>query len=329
VKTPGTSVPPTVSIGVPVYNGENFVGEALRSIREQTFDDYEVVISDNASTDRTEAICREFVDRDARFRYDRHAKNLGAGPNFNATFKRARGRYFKWQAHDDLLTPQYLAKTVAALEADPAAVLCHSRIRLIDAHGDTLDADGSDFPEAGALRASDRFLCLATSRHQCLALGGLIRTAALAGTPLIASFHGSDRTLLAELALRGTFIEIPEAIFITRDHPGRYRRAAINPEQRLAFHDTSLAGQRRVATWDQYREYWAMIARNVTDPYERLRCRRHLLKWWFVNWNAARLGVDVLALFAPGILHRAERFKQRVFSPEPGPDASGKRAKRG
>ena len=73
----------------------------------------------------------------------------------------------------------------------------------------------------------------------------------------------------------------------------------------------------------------AMIARNVTDPDERRRCRKHLLRWWFVNWNAARVGVDLVALVAPGFLHRAERFKQRVFSPEPGPDASGKRAKRG
>ena len=322
-------MPPIVSIGVPVYNGENFVGDALRSISEQTFSDYEVVICDNASTDRTSEICREFADRDARFRYYRHAKNLGAGPNFNATFERARGRYFKWHGHDDMLTPQYLAKTVAALEADPAAVLCHSRIRLIDARGDTLDEDGGDLPEAGALRASDRFRGLATCRHQCLALDGVIRTAALAGTPLIASFHGSDRTLLAELALRGKLIEIPEAIFITRDHPSRYRRAAVNPELRLAFHDPSLAGHRSVATWDQYREYWAMIARNVTDPDERRRCRKHLLRWWFVNWNAARVGVDLVALVAPGFLHRAERFKQRVFSPEPGPDANGKRAKRG
>ena len=93
--TQETSLPPIVSIGVPVYNGENFVGDALRSISEQSFSDYEVVICDNASTDRTSEICREFADRDARFRYYRHAKNLGAGPNFNATFERARGRYFK------------------------------------------------------------------------------------------------------------------------------------------------------------------------------------------------------------------------------------------
>jgi hypothetical protein len=100
---------------------------------------------------------------------------------------------------------------------------------------------------------------------------------------------------------------------------------AVRPDLRVAFQDTARAGQRSVATWEMYREYWAMIARHVGDPSERRRCRRQLVEWWFVNWNAARVGVDVLALVVPDALHWGERLKQRVFSPEPGPDASGKR----
>ncbi|MEO1346882.1 MAG: glycosyltransferase family A protein, partial [Pseudomonadota bacterium] len=109
---------PRVTIGVPVYNGDAYLAEALDSILNQTFTDFEVIISDNASTDGTEQICRDYAARDDRVRYIRQEKNLGAAPNFNLLVPIARGEYFKWAASDDLIAPEFLNYCVEALEKE-------------------------------------------------------------------------------------------------------------------------------------------------------------------------------------------------------------------
>src|SRR5687768_11197719 len=129
------SAEPRLSIGLPVYNGERYLQGAIESLLSQTFDDFELIICDNASTDRTQSICTAFAARDPRVRYFRNDRNVGAAGNFNLAFRRSRGRYFKWAAHDDLHEPDYLARCVAALDADPSAVLCQTATRVIDPVG--------------------------------------------------------------------------------------------------------------------------------------------------------------------------------------------------
>ena len=111
-----------VSIGLPVYNGENYLSAAIESIAAQTFQDFELIISDNDSTDRTPEICRHYMMQDKRIRYFRNKRNLGAAPNYNRTYELSQGQYFKWTAHDDIICPDFLAKCVVALEAEPEAV---------------------------------------------------------------------------------------------------------------------------------------------------------------------------------------------------------------
>src|SRR6185312_8647929 len=123
---------PAVTIGIPVYNGERYLEEAIRSALGQTNGDLELVISDNASTDRTAEICRDYALQDSRLRYFRNPSNLGAAPNYNIVFSHARGRFFKWLAHDDLMTPTYVEKVTRVLEARPEAVLCNSVVAYID-----------------------------------------------------------------------------------------------------------------------------------------------------------------------------------------------------
>ena len=130
-----TSPVPRVSIGVPVYNGELYLERALDSILAQSFDDFEVIIADNASDDRTEQICRDYACRDARVRYVRNETNLGASANFNRTFALARGPYFKWAAHDDVLGTDFLLRCVEVLDSNPDVVLCHTKTQQIDEDG--------------------------------------------------------------------------------------------------------------------------------------------------------------------------------------------------
>ncbi|MDR7898959.1 glycosyltransferase family 2 protein [Thermosynechococcus sp. JY1334] len=99
---------PKVSIGMPVYNGEKFIRDALDSLLAQTFTDFELIISDNASTDQTEAICREYAAKDKRIRYVRQAQNLGAAANFKYVLDEARGEYFMGAAADDKWDPRWI-----------------------------------------------------------------------------------------------------------------------------------------------------------------------------------------------------------------------------
>ncbi|WP_232303729.1 glycosyltransferase family 2 protein [Pseudofrankia sp. DC12] len=102
---------PEVSIGIPVYNGADFLGAAIESHLAQTFGDFELVISDNASTDGTEELCRRFAKEDSRVRYLRQAENIGANANYNEVARISRGRFFRWAADDDVLLPEYLERT--------------------------------------------------------------------------------------------------------------------------------------------------------------------------------------------------------------------------
>ncbi|MEO1397469.1 MAG: glycosyltransferase, partial [Pseudomonadota bacterium] len=117
--------PPLVSLGLPVFNGADYLAEAIESILNQSLADFELILCDNASSDQTESICRSFAERDARVRYIRQARNLGAAANYNLAFEEARGTFFKWCAHDDnrhILVhetdPQVLTDFVDAFWAD-------------------------------------------------------------------------------------------------------------------------------------------------------------------------------------------------------------------
>jgi glycosyltransferase involved in cell wall biosynthesis len=118
---------PMLTVGMPVYNADRFLAKALDSFLGQTFKDFELLISDNASTDRTEEICREYAARDHRIRYFRNPQNMGAGWNFRRVYSLANEKYYKYAAHDDFIEPTFLEECTAALEADPGLVLAHAR----------------------------------------------------------------------------------------------------------------------------------------------------------------------------------------------------------
>ena len=112
---------PQVSIGMPVYNGEKFIREALDSLLAQTFTDFELIISDNASMDGTEAICREYAERDQRIRYVRQAENRGPAANFRFVLDEAVGEYFMWAAADDVWTSRFIENCSQMLINDHSA----------------------------------------------------------------------------------------------------------------------------------------------------------------------------------------------------------------
>jgi len=120
---------PTITIAVPVYNGERFLRKCLESLLTQTFTDFEIIISDNASTDSTNAICLEFAEKDERIKYIRQDKNIGLTPNYHFTVKKAMGKYFMWAPADDYFLPEYIKKNIDILESNESVVSSTSDFR--------------------------------------------------------------------------------------------------------------------------------------------------------------------------------------------------------
>ena len=147
---------PRLSIGLPVYNGEKYLAESLDALLGQSYEDFELIISDNASTDGTAGICRRYMKQDSRIRYIYQPRNIGAAPNHNFVVGQARGELFKWASHDDLYAHDLLKCCVDALDEYPHIVLAHSWTALIDGSGKVTEA--IEYPLATAsLRAPERF----------------------------------------------------------------------------------------------------------------------------------------------------------------------------
>jgi glycosyltransferase involved in cell wall biosynthesis len=309
---------PKVSIGMPVYNGERYIAAAIESILGQTERDLELIISDNASTDSTESICREFASRDGRIRYLRNETNIGAHPNYNITFHASSGEFFKWAAHDDVLDLSYIERCLEKLAAKPDSVVCQSFLKYIDENDADIGIYDSRLKGSDTKDPAVRFGGLILLTHPAYEIMGLYRRSALEGSLLLQSFHGADRALLAELSLRGPFTQVTEPLLLVRDHKQRYTQSHVRPKDRAVWHDASLAGKLSLPTWRLYGEYWKMIGRNLKRGEGRGRCYVQLIKWWFVNWNAARMLVDVVSTVIPDFVVYAERLKQRFFSPQPG-----------
>jgi glycosyltransferase involved in cell wall biosynthesis len=207
-----------VSIGLPVYNGERFLGEALGSLLGQTYTEFELIISDNASTDGTEQICRRYAARDQRVRYYRNSTNIGIGRNFNRVFELSTGEYFKWASADDVCKPEHLAACLRMMDSDETVVLVYPKTSFIDENGSPLKLEDPGW-DLRSEAAHERLRYVIRARHWVNPHYGLIRAGALAKTRLMPSYPGGDYRLLAELSLRGKFVEIPDNVFFRRIHP--------------------------------------------------------------------------------------------------------------
>ena len=212
---------PRVSVGMPVYNAERYLCDAIDSVLAQTYADFELIISDNGSTDGTEDICRSYEARDKRVRYISSATNRGISWNFNRVVHLAAGEYFRWQCYDDMCRPQLLERCVEVLDCRPDVVLAFGQTLLRDEGGaDTPYDEGLSLTSPSPYIRFKQFLWHYRYGALCNVLYGLMRTSVLRQTRLIARFVDSDVVLIGDLALRGAFHEIPEPLFVRRIHAG-------------------------------------------------------------------------------------------------------------
>ena len=273
---------PRLSVGVPVYNGEEYLAQALDSLLAQTYTDFELIVSDNASTDGTEEICRERAAADPRVRYVRQPRNISMAPNHNVLVQLARGELFKWGSHDDVYASTLLEKCVAALDREPDAVLAHSYTAIIE-RGDPNVARPLVYPlTSSSPHPSERFRSLLYDNGGDDDYG-VIRLDALRRVRLYGSHYRADRTLVAELALHGRFVQVPEYLYFRRDDLGE------SAEKRNTRAQSAVWESRRANRWRHpkarlYAEYvWSyvsMVARAPLSPGERRRCYGHLAAWF-------------------------------------------------
>jgi glycosyltransferase involved in cell wall biosynthesis len=268
---------PCVSIGVPVYNGAQYLAKALDSLLEQTFADFEIVICDNASTDGTEAICREYVRRDPRVRYHRNAVNLGIAGNYARALELASGKYFKFAAHDDLCAPQFLERCVDILDRRPDVVLSYPKTMILDeVSGQTTAYE--DRQDLQSPLASERFRQLLRNLTLCNTIFGLTRTAVLRKTAGLPKYPGADIVLMAELCLHGKFQEVPEYLFYRRFHPSA--SSGIKDKKQLELYlEPAVARQQRPALreWHHFFGHLRSSFRAPVGTVERVRLLLFLL----------------------------------------------------
>ena len=305
------AVSPDVSLALPVYNGEKFVADAIHSILAQDYKNFELIICDNASTDGTEKICRNFAASDPRVQYVRNERNLGAGPNYNLGLSLSRGKYFKWCACDDRISENFLSACVAALEQNRDAVLAYGTTQSIDQDGRLIPLVGEMMsPQQVSDSSLHRFKKYLNGRTTNFEIFGLYRSEALKKTTLHRSYYGSDKTLTAELTLLGRFIFVPGIVFYNREHPER----SINiwDKKVLAgWIDTNASSKRYLPNFQRLGHLIeiAIRHREVVSPVKTLGI---ILLWALHPAQFGRCTAELIGLVSPSaqlwLLRTARRF---------------------
>jgi glycosyltransferase involved in cell wall biosynthesis len=274
------SAVPRLTIGLAVYNGENYLAESIEALLGQSFEDFELVISDNASTDGTADICRRYGEQDSRIRYFRQPRNIGGAPNHNFTINQARGELFKTASHDDLYGRDLLKLCIDALDERPDVVLAHSWSAVIDESGTTINV--VDYPvNTAAPQATERFRSMLFDGWGDDE-GGVIRMSVLRKTPLHGSHHFADRTFTMEIGLHGPFYMVPEYLYFRRYHSGQ-AGARADIRSRCSNMDPRRKNRLRHPVARLYGEYvWAYVSAIHRAPLtasEKRECHLLLARW--------------------------------------------------
>jgi glycosyltransferase involved in cell wall biosynthesis len=272
---------PRLTVGLPVYNGENYIAESIDALLGQSFTDFELIISDNASTDGTGDICRRYEKQDSRVRYFQQPQNIGLAPNHNFVAEQARGELFKWASNDDLYARELLERCVDALDMYADVVLAHSWTAKVDGLGAVTQA--FKYPlTTDSPRAPERF------RSVLFDSGGdddygVMRLEVLRRTAMKESYHHADHTIIAEIALHGRFYQVPDWLYFRREHADQAERACPTMRSRCVNMDPRRADRLRHPAARLYGEYiWGYIRAIRHAPLssaERRECYRYLAEW--------------------------------------------------
>lgn len=283
-----------VSIGMPVYNGEDYIEAALQSLQSQTYEDLEIIVSDNGSTDRTHEIVSDVASMDKRLKVNRFRENMGASTNYNTVFELSSGAYFKWAAHDDLVKPTYIERCVDRYRSTKDTVsIVYPNSEFIDEEGNVTGPDGEDQTTLSAI-ATVRAIRVLRTQGMAAAVFGLFNSDVLRRTSLIGNFSSSDYVLLLQVSLLGRIIKLDgEPLFQRRVHEKMSRVANQTPDEVLKWFDpkahSKLSERQRL-----YLEYAkAPYVVKGVDPVTRVLNGSAIFSWAAMRyaeskWNRLR-----------------------------------------
>jgi glycosyltransferase involved in cell wall biosynthesis len=301
---------PRVTIGVPVYNGERFIRATVDSLLAQSYGDFELIISDNASTDGTEAICREYQGKDSRVRYIRNPRNLGPAANYNVPLDAARGELFKWNAADDVCGADFLKVCIEALDCNPDAVLAYPRTKIIDADGAFVrDYDYElDLAHPRPHVRLRRLMCVHHKSHGAHEMFGVMRKAKLILAGKKRCHVRADSIVLARMALLGKLVRVESFQFFNRDHNARSSKylgrrcvrpnswisgyIGVGPLPSAEWWDASLKGKIVFPEWRVMQEYYRAVSEMPLSAGDRVMCHASLT--YYVGRQVPKLTRDVL-----------------------------------
>ena len=281
---------PLVSIGMPVYNGGNYLRRALETVLSQTYPHLEIILADNASTDDTEAICREFEARDRRVRYYRHSSNMGASANHEFVLSLAKGEYFRVAAHDDELAPTLIEKCVEELAAHPEAVMAITRVRSIDDHGNPGKEIDSHLKGMSSRNPVERFGLICCSPNWATPVFGIMRRDVIVGREILGRYTGADRTFLAEMALAGPWRQVDELLFFRRTHSTNSTKEFPDEWQRRQWFDTAIRSKSiAFPQWRRLAELAKVVTRSNLPSRSKVGAFLQLARWIVTPIHRPRL----------------------------------------
>lgn len=199
-----------------IRNEERYLAGALETLLAQDYRDFELIISDNASTDRTAEICMDYAGKDPRIRYTRTDANLGMTANQNRVFQLSRGEFFMWAAGHDRWDPQFISKSLAVMKQDPSVVLCYPEIILIDPRDNVVPDPHRFLMDTRGLGVSSRVNLMIWCLGNCAAIYGFHRSSALRQTRLFRNVICPDNVILFELSLIGSIAYLPQPLLFLR-----------------------------------------------------------------------------------------------------------------
>jgi glycosyltransferase involved in cell wall biosynthesis len=262
---------PRISIGMPAYNAETHIACAIQSLMEQTFTDFELIVSDNASSDGTQNIVETLAAADDRIHYVRQQENIGANRNYTFVAKAARGDYFKWASSNDWCARTFLKKCFDRIESEQDAVVVVPRTRLFEHELSAANDYGNDVAFVDDSPAQ-RVIDLTTTLRLNNAMNGLIRAATLRRTAMIQPYYGADIVLMGHLAMYGKIVLLDEPLFYRRLEPTS--ATVLQDSESVRKHHYPTGGFGMLFQNTKHNLGWLRAAMSATMP---LRERRKIL----------------------------------------------------
>ncbi|HKE92693.1 MAG TPA: glycosyltransferase [Povalibacter sp.] len=281
-----------VIIGLPVYNGQKYVGPAIESHLAQSFTDFELVISDNGSTDATPEICAGYASRDKRVTYLRSPVNRGILWNHRRVMEAITSprQYFRWAGGDDILEPDLLEAMVNVLDSRPEVEAVMPNTRNIDSEGVIIGSmdRALDLQSPDVFERAHKIL---VANYQHVVAYGLLRAATLKQMRTQPDYVGWDPVFIWELALRGQIVQLTGPALLRRFHPGSISRVKTVKEMRKWVEPNARGAGMSFPNWtwayERTRALWAC----PLPTRERLRIGKFLAR--YTLWQRQFLVRDV------------------------------------